>query len=714
MQRLRAAARRGDADAMTELAAALLRSGAAGDAEMATRWYRRAAEGGSTVAVEWMCRAYRKGARGVSVDLAESYRWAVCGAEAGSTWCQQEVGYALEHSIGVAKDEAAAVRWYRVAADAGNATAQLSMHICHWKGLGGLRADDPADAVWLRKSAEGGHVHAQEELAWSLANNGVAGDALEAAGWYRRAAEGGDTDAIEWMAEACFDGAPGVAVDPAESYRWSVRGAEAGSPWCQVAAGYKLANGLGVSKDEQAAVHWYRRSGDAGNFQAQYNLYTCIRDGLGGLRADDPAGVAWLRKAAEGGYVDAQAELSGCLRTGDGMPADVAAANTWGLRAAEGGHSTALEEMGRRLLRGEGIATDAVAGVALLRRAVDAGALSACLHLGDAHAAGLGGLPVDEDAARALYERAAAGGGANLAASARSRLHELPSSLLLAGRTALPAEVPPVCGHAACGAALDAGTLSGLCAGCLGVRYCDSGCQRAAWAGHRPVCKAAAAARAAALAAAPPPPSASPLTAPSSALVAQREEIEVWARMPLDALLAAAESGTAAAQGAIGEAHLDGMLGVAEDAEAGLAWLRKAAAQGLLPARMYVGRAADAAAKLATADAGASLTEALCWYRPLAEAGDADAQLRAYASGKRRAAALNAEAGRWLRAAAAQLQPRALNELGVAAWYGHSGLGVARDRDEAFRLFAVADAAGLPQQERAKRPCWAPGSLRRE
>jgi hypothetical protein len=47
--------------------------------------------------------------------------------------------------------------------------------------------------------------------------------------------------------------------------------------------------------------------------------------------------------------------------------------------------------------------------------------------------------------------------------------------------------------------------------------------------------------------------------------MAQLDEIEMWRRMPLAALRAAAVSGTAAAQGAIGIAYLRGTQGLEED-----------------------------------------------------------------------------------------------------------------------------------------------------
>jgi TPR repeat protein len=253
------------------------------------------------------------------------------------------------------------------------------------------------------------------------------------------------------------------------------------------------------------------------------------------------------------------------------------------------------------------------------------------------------------------------------------------------------------------------------------VRYCDAECQRAAWAGHRPACKAAAAQRAALVADTASSSAALPGGAPSATLAAQREEVETWRRMPLDTVRQAAEGGVAAAQGALGAAYLDGSLGLTKDINAGCVWLRKAAAQGLLPARAYLGGVALSEADDPGADAAALLAEARKWYRPVAEAGDAVAQNNMFVCCARDAdlrggtetAALDAEAGRWLRAAAAQGQANALNALGVNAWDGFPALGVARDRAEATQLFAAADAAGVAEALRARRPAGAPGSSER-
>jgi TPR repeat protein len=511
----------------------------------------------------------------------------------------------------------------------------------------------------------------------------VRANPAEAVRRLRRAAEAGHLDATEFMADACREGTGCVPADLAASYRWSMRGAEAGSASSQYNVGFALLEGMGVPVDEAAAVRWFRRASDAGNALEQFALYVCHDEGTAGLRADDPAALQVLRSAAEAGHAPAQNVL------------------------------------GRRLLVGEGMPVDSVAGVEMLRRAVAGGSVNACVYLGDAHARGLGGLPVDVAAARDLYERVAAVGDAHQARDARARLHELATGR--ASSMQPGATVAPVCGHASCGAALDAGTLSGLCAGCRAVRYCNSGCQRAGWPAHRASCQAASAARKAATAAATPSPASAktPSAAPTAALIEQRAEVETWERMPLKALRQAAEAGVAAAQAALGEAYAEGVHGLTRDEAAGLAWLRKAAAGGMLPPAMRLASAAVRAVRTAGPADTSWCKEAESWARPAAEAGDAEAQLfmftcclqQAGADSGPAAAVLWAESAQWLRLAAAQGYARAIEMMATTLWVGEPRMGVARDRVEARRLYAASDRAGATAAQRAKRPPGAPGSL---
>jgi TPR repeat protein len=66
---------------------------------------------------------------------------------------QHDLGVAYEHGAGVVRDPAAAVRWYRKAAEQGCAEAQSSLGGVCLKGEGVVK--DPVAAVrWYRKAAE--------------------------------------------------------------------------------------------------------------------------------------------------------------------------------------------------------------------------------------------------------------------------------------------------------------------------------------------------------------------------------------------------------------------------------------------------------------------------------------------------------------------------------------------------------------------------------
>jgi TPR repeat protein len=108
----------------------------------------------------------------------------------------------------------------------------------------------------------------------------------------------------------------------------------------------------------------------------------------------------------------------------------------------------------------------------------------------------------------------------------------------------------------------------------------------------------------------------------------------------------------------------------------------------------------------------AQFEEVAARLKPVAEAGDAVAQrvmfscsfalATCYSSGAQ-AAHWRAESMRWLRASVALKDPGALHYLGMMTWTGNSQMGVACDRAEAARLFAEADAAGLPEEQRGYR-----------
>ena len=84
-------------------------------------------------------------------------------AEQGDATAQFNLGFMYANGEGVLKDNAEAVRWYRLAAEQGLASAQYNLGVMCAKGEGVLK--DDAEAVrWYRLAAEQGDAHAQYNL----------------------------------------------------------------------------------------------------------------------------------------------------------------------------------------------------------------------------------------------------------------------------------------------------------------------------------------------------------------------------------------------------------------------------------------------------------------------------------------------------------------------------------------------------------------------
>jgi TPR repeat protein len=105
---------------------------------------------------------YEKG-RGVLQDDTEAVRWYRLAADQGNATAQTNLGYMYVTGRGVPRDYAEAVRWYRLAADQGNATAQTNLGVLYETGRGVTQ--DYAEAVrWYRLAADQGKVSAQSHL----------------------------------------------------------------------------------------------------------------------------------------------------------------------------------------------------------------------------------------------------------------------------------------------------------------------------------------------------------------------------------------------------------------------------------------------------------------------------------------------------------------------------------------------------------------------
>lgn len=88
-------------------------------------------------------------------------------AQAGNAGAQNTLGFMYDQGMGVAEDDAEAVRWYRKAAEQGHADAQFNLAVMYENGEG--VPQDIAEAIRLyRMAAEQGHVKALARLGGGI------------------------------------------------------------------------------------------------------------------------------------------------------------------------------------------------------------------------------------------------------------------------------------------------------------------------------------------------------------------------------------------------------------------------------------------------------------------------------------------------------------------------------------------------------------------
>jgi eukaryotic-like serine/threonine-protein kinase len=225
-------------------------------------------------------------------------------------WALVDLARAVQRdSPGALKDYADALRWFRKAADAGDALGMNHIGEMYHDGL--EMPKDYAEAIrWYRKAAAGGSAEAMAHLGFCYRDGeGVAKDYAEAVAWFRKAVDGGTGNepgmfGVGYMYEQGW----GVPKNYKEASQWYRKAAEAGHAPAMNSLGSLYQNGLGVVKDDAEALRWYREAAQAGNEIAMANLASAYEKGRG-VASDKNEAISWFRKAAAAGNSKANDDL---------------------------------------------------------------------------------------------------------------------------------------------------------------------------------------------------------------------------------------------------------------------------------------------------------------------------------------------------------------------------------------------------------------------
>ncbi len=134
-----------------------------------------------------------------SFDYQEAVKWYRKAAEQGNASAQNNLGGMYYRGQGVSQNYPEAVKWYRKAAEQGHASSQYNLGLMYDKGQG-VSQDYPEAVKWYRKAAEQGNANGQNNLGLMYYHGtGVAKDMVEARKWFEKAAEQGHTKAAEML-----------------------------------------------------------------------------------------------------------------------------------------------------------------------------------------------------------------------------------------------------------------------------------------------------------------------------------------------------------------------------------------------------------------------------------------------------------------------------------------------------------------------------------
>ncbi len=197
----------------------------------------------------------------------------------------------------------------------------------------------------------------------------------------------------------------GVSKNDKAAVHWFTLAAEKGYVEAQRYLAFEYLNGRGVDKNEAEGIRWLRKAADAGDAPSQRQLGYHYATGSS-LASDASEGTRWFRLSAEQGDYLAQYNLALAYANGRGVPIDPKEALRWYILAATQGMPEAQCALGLIYEQGLGVAVDYTQSVYWNRLAVAKEYAEACSNLGWLYENGWG-VEQDLNQARQLYEKAA-------------------------------------------------------------------------------------------------------------------------------------------------------------------------------------------------------------------------------------------------------------------------------------------------------------------
>ena len=300
---------------------------------------------GRSAAQSAMARALRAA---VLEDWDSALTYAETAAAGGEAQGALLAGHVMLHGLSArGVDEVAAVRWFRRAAERGDADALVILSRLAAAGRGGLNAFDQRG--FLSRAADTGDARAAHEYGLYLMEDGDPGDAAAALDWLRLAAESGRVESWTDYAYALGDWVHGPG-DLTAARAWYERAGENGSGFGALMAASMHLAGEGEGADPALGASLMQAAAEIGQPAAMGQLALLLYQGAPGFPADPARAADWARRGAEAGDPESQFLYAYALATGDGVGRNIEQAYVWVLRAGFDRPGSLAEDLDRNRL----------------------------------------------------------------------------------------------------------------------------------------------------------------------------------------------------------------------------------------------------------------------------------------------------------------------------------------------------------------------------
>jgi TPR repeat protein len=358
---------------------------------------------------------YYAGALGVEQDYEQAFHWFERAAEQGFARAQFNLGLCYERGeeelsgMGQTRDREKALEWYAKAAKQGLLQAEVNAGILHAE----MGEFEQANA-YFRSGSRRGNIFCIREYGRSLLRGrGIAADPVAAVGLLTRCAESGDVEGHMLLADAYSGIYDEIPSDPKRmiEHLWTAAGE--GLPEAQSKMGFCFEEGIGVQRDTEQAVKWYRKAADNGFARAMINLGHCYANGRG-VPQNLELAYRFYRQAADLKLDVGLYNTGVCHALGEGVKQSDSLAAACFQQASDLGHGLAQYNLGLFYEHGRGVGQNDALAYFWYKNAADQGLGRALTAVGYCQLKGIG-TEADEAAARKSFEAAAERGDAEAA-----------------------------------------------------------------------------------------------------------------------------------------------------------------------------------------------------------------------------------------------------------------------------------------------------------